>query len=730
MKRISIRAMGLCVVAASAVTLGVTGISYASGVTVSDLNNGATPKGMAESLAGGGVSISNVTYTGAERAAGTFASGASSIGFEDGIVLDSGKVQTYPTDPPCSRGVEGPNTCYESAEGKPGGPSGFENSTAFGTPGDAELTALSGFPTFDASILEFDFVPEHSTVQFSYVFGSEEYSDYANSPFNDVFAFSVNGTNCALVPGTSEPVSVNTINNGNDQGGDTTPHHANLFRDNVRPSPSIESQMDGLTTVLTCTATVKEGQKNHIKLAIADASDPNFDSAVFIQAGSLVSGTQISTSLTGGGQSGKSITVPEGTAVTDHATLTGANASKATGTVEYKVYSDSKCTVLAASAGTVSVTGGTVPGSNAETLAPGTYYWQASYDGDTNNNSSTSECGAETLTVAASDQPITASGTTVSATEGASFSGSVASFTDPDTAATASEYTATIEWGDSTSSTGTISGPTGGPFTVSGEHTYAEEGTYTVTVTITDVDNSSNTATATSTANVADAALASKCAAAATTTQAFAGPTATFTDADPNGMSPPDYSATINWGDSSSSSGTVSLGTGPGPYTVSGSHAYTSTGPFTITTTITDAGGSKTVATCKTLVFAFAPGGGSFVIGDKNAATGTAVTFWGAQWWKLNSLSGGSAPASFKGFALNPKQPACGRGWSTDPGNSTPPPNGPLPADMGVIVSSKITQSGSQISGNTVHIVVVKTNPGYQPDPGHPGTGTVEAQVC
>jgi hypothetical protein len=327
------------------------------------------------------------------------------------------------------------------------------------------------------------------------------------------------------------------------------------------------------------------------------------------------------------------------------------------------------------------------------------------------------------------DQAITASGTTVSATEGAKFSGTVATFNDPDTSATASEYSATIEWGDSTSSTGTVSG-SGGSFAVSGEHTYAEEGSYTVKVTITDVDNSKNSATATSTANVADAALSSQCAATSTSTQAFAGPTATFTDADPNGMSPPDYSATINWGDSSSSSGTVSLGTGPGPYTVSGSHAYTSTGPFTITTTITDVGGSQTVATCKTLVFAFAPGGGSFVIGDKNSATGTHVLFWGAQWWKNNSLSGGSAPASFKGFAENPATPICKTGWSTDPGNSTPPPAGPLPEYMGVIVSSKITKSGSQISGDTPHIVVVKTDPGYQPNPGHAGTGTVVAQVC
>ena len=335
---------------------------------------------------------------------------------------------------------------------------------------------------------------------------------------------------------------------------------------------------------------------------------------------------------------------------------------------------------------------------------------------------------SNTVEVIWEDATITAAGQNLSGTEGAEASGTVATFTDPDKSATASEYSATIEWGDGSSSTGTVSG-SGGSFSVSGNHTYAEEGSYTITAAITDVDNASNGAKTSSTATVADAALASECAAPATTVQALAGPTATFTDGDPGGMSS-DYTANIEWGDGTESAGAISAGTGPGPYTVSGSHAYGSTGTFTITTTIKDAGGSATVATCRTLVFAFAPGGGSFVIGDENSATGTPVSFWGAQWWKYNSLSGGSAPPSFKGFAAKPTTPSCGTGWRTAPGNSTPPPNGPLPTDMGVIVSSKITKSGATISGDTVHIVIVKTNPGYQPNPGHAGTGTVEAQVC
>jgi hypothetical protein len=191
-----------------------------------------------------------------------------------------------------------------------------------------------------------------------------------------------------------------------------------------------------------------------------------------------------------------------------------------------------------------------------------------------------------------------------------------------------------------------------------------------------------------------------------------------------------DFSATINLGDGTPLTSGAVTGPNGGPYAVSGSHTYATTGNFTITTTITDVGGSTATTFCNTLGFSFAPGGGSFVIGDKNAVIGKAVTFWGAQWWKLNSLTGGKAPASFKGFAETPSTPACGTGWSTDPGNSTPPPAGPLPAFMGVIVTSSSSQNGPTISGNTVHIVIVQTNPGYAPDPGNAGTGTVVAIVC
>jgi hypothetical protein len=126
----------------------------------------------------------------------------------------------------------------------------------------------------------------------------------------------------------------------------------------------------------------------------------------------------------------------------------------------------------------------------------------------------------------------------------------------------------------------------------------------------------------------------------------------------------------------------------------------------------------------------YAPGGGSFVIGNEGAGIGAKVNFWGAQWEQHNPLTGGPAPRSFKGYAEDPAVPACGQSWTTDPGNSTPPPDGPLPQLMAVIVTSAVHQAGSRISGNVEEIVIVRTNRGYRPDPGHRGTGTVVSVVC
>jgi hypothetical protein len=199
------------------------------------------------------------------------------------------------------------------------------------------------------------------------------------------------------------------------------------------------------------------------------------------------------------------------------------------------------------------------------------------------------------------DQAITASGSNVFPTEGAN-TGTVqtATFSDPDGASTAGEYTATITWGDGSGTfTGTVTGAAGS-FAVTGNHTYAEEGTYTVTTVITDADNGANTQTVTSGAFVSDAGLTSAGLTAKTTSTTFTGSVATFQDANLSATTA-DFTAgggstTIDWGDGTSGPGTVTAN-GGGSFTVSGTHTYAIRGFHTVTVTIHDDGGSTTTAT-------------------------------------------------------------------------------------------------------------------------------------
>ena len=159
--------------------------------------------------------------------------------------------------------------------------------------------------------------------------------------------------------------------------------------------------------------------------------------------------TSVSTALSGGGQSGLTISVPAGTAVTDSATLSGANAASATGTVTYNVYSNTACTTLV-SGGTAETIGtpGALPGSSAVTLPPGTYYWRASYSGDSSNQPSASTCGpsgeVETVTKTSTSVSTVLSGDGVTG----------ASITIP-SGATAKDA-ATLHGPNATSATGTV----------------------------------------------------------------------------------------------------------------------------------------------------------------------------------------------------------------------------------------------------------------------------------
>jgi hypothetical protein len=219
-----------------------------------------TGDALAQSLLGPGISISNVSYIGSTLSSGYFTGGtAAGIDIESGIVLTSGYVTN----------LNGTTNTSDSITG------------SLSAPGDAQLDNLiPGYLTYDATILEFDFVSEGDSAYFNYVFGSDEYNEYVESSYNDVFGFFIDGINYALIPGTSTAVSINNVN----KSTNSSYYNNNDLTDGI----FFPFEYDGFTDVLTTSLLgLIPGDTYHLKLAIADAGDTILDSGVFFQAGSF-----------------------------------------------------------------------------------------------------------------------------------------------------------------------------------------------------------------------------------------------------------------------------------------------------------------------------------------------------------------------------------------------------------------------------------------------------------
>lgn len=269
-----------------------------------NITAGQTATALAQKLVGTGVTISNATLACPSNANGIFTVVTSNLGLDSGIVLTSGQAVTVGA-------AIGINTAASLSN---------STTTTNNSGADADLTTLATVNTFDACKLEFDFVPAGDTIKFDYVFGSEEYPEFACGSVNDAFGFFINGPgitgsftnnakNIALIPGTSIPVTINSINSAptgtsypistcNSMG--TGSPFAMYYINN---SPSTTIMYDGLTTILTAISAVTPCTTYHLKIAIADGGDAAYDSGVFLKAGSLTSNAITLTPIGGGGLS-------------------------------------------------------------------------------------------------------------------------------------------------------------------------------------------------------------------------------------------------------------------------------------------------------------------------------------------------------------------------------------------------------------------------------------------
>ena len=271
-------------------------------------DNAVTPEqALLDFLLGEGVEVSNITFSGDLNQIGSFDAAATNIAIPDGIMLASGDIDV----------AIGPNDAGGAALG--GG--------NFGA-GDADLTALSTFNTNDAAVLEFDFVPSGDSLIFNYIFASEEYNEWVCGSVNDAFGFflsgpgivgpySNNAVNLAIIPnpvleGEFIPVTINSVNIGEVGSAGTASNcnqvseqwnlNSQYYVDNDGNNDPTSVQFDGFTVVLTAAAQVLCGETYHIKIAIADAGDAAYDSAVFLEGGSFASnGANIEASASIGG---------------------------------------------------------------------------------------------------------------------------------------------------------------------------------------------------------------------------------------------------------------------------------------------------------------------------------------------------------------------------------------------------------------------------------------------
>ncbi len=229
-------------------------------------------------LSGDGVKVGNIQFTGSPKALGYFeVLDNNEFGIQKGLALSTGQIlSAMPNSMP-------------------------NRSDLLVTDGDIDLRALSENDTYDAAVLEFDFVPMNNKVSFQYIFASEEFVEFTGSKYNDVFAFFISGPaiegkkNMAIIPNTKDNVSINTVNQyknsqyfvNNNIWQTNGKQKSQKMLEGLSENLITTTEYDGMTTVLTAQTNVIPFKKYHFKIAIAEVSDRKYNSAVFLKGGSF-----------------------------------------------------------------------------------------------------------------------------------------------------------------------------------------------------------------------------------------------------------------------------------------------------------------------------------------------------------------------------------------------------------------------------------------------------------
>lgn len=260
-------------------------LCVAQQLTVNNTGNNSDPVFLSGSvLPGGGMNVFNVSFSGnTAQQIGYYSTGSAAVGSASGVILSTGRV-TF---------AAGQNDSTAT---------GMSLGSGAGT--DPDLLSLSGNQSvFDWFILEFDVQPLGNEFSLQYLFASEEYGEYVCSPQADVFGILISGPSISgpfqnnaqlisLVPSTSFPAGINSINDGVTGsfgsgaclGSGASPYY--------NSNTGTLFEFDGYTDVLTATAAVECDSMYHVRILIADVDNDGFDSGLLLpEKGMFSNGT-------------------------------------------------------------------------------------------------------------------------------------------------------------------------------------------------------------------------------------------------------------------------------------------------------------------------------------------------------------------------------------------------------------------------------------------------------